>query len=198
MGKKFYISDWHYGHKRVLEYDRRPFHDVDQMGEELIRRWNGAVSGGDTVYMLGDMFWCTPAKAIPILKSLNGSIVLVRGNHDKIDNAGFKNQFADIVDYAEIHDSYKGIERNLVLCHYPIPCFKNHTHGWIHLYGHVHNSSEWNMVERWRDEISASYGKSHEMVNVGAMMPYVDYTPRTLDEIIDGYHQLKGGVNIDI
>lgn len=30
------------------------------------------------------------------------------------------------------------------------------------------------------------YGKECEMYNVGAMMPYMDYTPRTLDEIIGG------------
>lgn len=198
MSKKLYISDWHYGHKNVIGYDNRPFANVDQMNEELIHRWNSVVSDSDTVYVLGDMFWCTPAKAIPILKSLNGNIVLIKGNHDRIDNAGFRNQFTDIVDYAEIHDFYKGIERNIVLCHYPVPCFKNHTHGWIHLYGHVHNSEEWSMVERWGDELSASYGKTHEMVNVGAMMPYIDYAPRTLEEIVDGHHQFKGGIFVGI
>ena len=29
------------------------------------------------------------------------------------------------------------------------------------------------------------------MYNVGAMLPYMDYTPRTLDEIITGYNQWK-------
>lgn len=29
------------------------------------------------------------------------------------------------------------------------------------------------------------YGKPCLMYNVGAMMPWMDYTPRTLDEIID-------------
>jgi len=31
------------------------------------------------------------------------------------------------------------------------------------------------------------YDRQCEMYNVGAMMPYMDYTPRTLDEIIEGY-----------
>lgn len=35
------------------------------------------------------------------------------------------------------------------------------------------------------------YEKQCEMYNVGAMMPYMDYTPRTLDEIIEGYHFYK-------
>ena len=30
------------------------------------------------------------------------------------------------------------------------------------------------------------YGKQCQMFNVGAMMPYMDYTPRTIDEILKG------------
>jgi hypothetical protein len=33
------------------------------------------------------------------------------------------------------------------------------------------------------------------MYNVGAMIPYMDYTPRTLDEIIEGYKAMKGNNN---
>jgi hypothetical protein len=29
------------------------------------------------------------------------------------------------------------------------------------------------------------------MYNVGAMMSYMDYTPRTLDEIIAGYNKMR-------
>ena len=40
---------------------------------------------------------------------------------------------------------------------------------------------------------AADYGAPREnFINVGCMMPYMDYTPRTLDEIIEGdakYHE---------
>ena len=56
MSRKFYISDLHFGHKNILGFDNRPFVDIEQMNNELIRRWNSVVSDGDVVYVLGDMF----------------------------------------------------------------------------------------------------------------------------------------------
>ena len=79
--------------------------------------------------------------------------------------------------------------RDVVLCHYPIPCFKNHYQGWYHLYGHVHVSFESNMMENTRRQMEALYMKPSLMYNVGAMIPYMDYAPRTLDEIIAGYEK---------
>lgn len=76
--------------------------------------------------------------------------------------------------------------RKIVLCHYPIPCFKNHFYGWYHLYGHVHKSFEHEMMEHDKYLMQELYGKQCQMFNVGAMMPYMDYTPRTIDEILKG------------
>lgn len=183
MGKKFYISDWHYGHKNVLGFDNRPFTSIEQMNEELIRRWNSVVSDGDLVYILGDMFWCTPKTAAPIMERLNGQKILVKGNHDRWHDSKFDKLFVKIDEYMEIEDE----GRKVVLCHYPIPCFKNHFYGWIHLYGHVHNSFEWNMMEQQRFLMEELYDRQCNMINVGSMMPWMGYTPRTLDEILAGY-----------
>lgn len=192
MGKKFYISDWHYGHKNVLGFDNRPFTSIEQMNEELIRRWNSVVSAGDLVYILGDMFWCTPKIATPIMEQLNGQKILIKGNHDRWHDSKFDKLFVKIDEYMEIEDE----GRNVVLCHYPIPCFKNHFYGWIHLYGHVHNSFEWNMMEHQRFLMEELYDRQCDMINVGAMMPWIDYTPRTLDEIINGYGVYRKELNI--
>lgn len=180
VAKKFYISDWHYGHKNILAYDNRPFKSVEEMNKVLVDRWNNTVHPGDLVFVLGDMFWCTEECAIPILQSLNGTKILIAGNHDTYKKQAFRDQFAQIADYMEIKDR----ERNVVLFHYPIPCFKNHFNGWYHLYGHVHNSFESNMMEHDKMLQQELYGHQCNMFNVGAMMPWMDYTPRTLDEII--------------
>lgn len=187
MAKKFYISDWHFGHKNVLAFDNRPFKSIEEMNNELIRRWNDVVSDGDIVYILGDMFWCTPSKAAPIMDQLNGQKFLIKGNHDKWHDAKFDKKFVKIDEYMEVEDE----GRKVVLCHYPIPCFKNHFYGWIHLYGHVHNSFEWNMMEHQRFLMEELYDRQCNMINVGSMMPWIDYTPRTLDEIIEGYDKWK-------
>ena len=175
----FYIADWHYNHANILSYDNRPFKTVEEMDAALVERWNATVTSADTVYVLGDMFWGGETKAVPVLDSLNGKKILIKGNHDRCKNTEFRKRFDQISGYLEITDG----DRHVVLCHYPMPCFKNHFHGWYHLYGHVHNSFEANMMEHDRMLLEALYCRKCNMFNVGAMMPWMDYTPRTLDEI---------------
>lgn len=179
----YFISDLHFGHKNVLSFDNRPFRTIEEHDRALVSNWNRTVSDSDRVYLLGDVSWHNPQKTIEIVKSLNGEKHLIVGNHDKkaVKNSAFRSLFEEIKDYKELPlPDGKGI----ALCHYPIPCFNNHYHGWYHLYGHVHNSFEWNMMERVKYEMSELYDKPCLMFNVGAMVPYMDYTPRTLEEIL--------------
>ena len=187
MCKKFYLADWHYGHSNIIGFDNRPFINIDEMNDALVKRWNNAVSAGDLVFVLGDFFWIKSSDAIPVLNSLNGQKFLIKGNHDRCNDSKFLNKFVKVDDYMEVEDN----SRNVVLCHYPIPCFKNHFYGWYHLYGHVHSSFEYNMMENARYQMEALYEKQCNMYNCGVMMPWMDYTPRTLDEIVDGYNRFK-------
>lgn len=77
--KKFYIADWHYGHANILSYDNRQFKTIEEMNHTLVERWNSVVSPGDTVYVLGDMFWCPTVEAILVLDKLNGQKLLIKG-----------------------------------------------------------------------------------------------------------------------
>ena len=183
MGTIRYIADWHYSHEDIIAYDARPFLTAEEMNAELIRRWNAVVAPEDTTYVVGDMFWCGAEDALAVLDGLNGTKILVTGNHDDCSDEAFRSRFAAIDDYLEIEDG----GRKVVLCHYPIPCFKNHYQGWYHLYGHVHTAFEANMMEHVRRQMEALYIRPSHMYNVGAMVPYMDYTPRTLDEILAGY-----------
>lgn len=180
VNKKFYISDWHYGHENILSFDNRPFKNINEMNQTLVERWNSVVSPGDIVYVLGDMFWCKMDEAIPILNRLHGQKFLIKGNHDRCNDGRFIKKFVKVTEYLEVEDN----GRKVVLCHYPIPCFKNHYYGWIHLYGHVHNSFEHHMMEHDKFLMEELYGHPCQMYNVGSMMPYINYTPRTLDEIL--------------
>lgn len=45
---------------------------------------------------------------------------------------------------------------------------------------------EHEMMEHDKYLMQELYGKQCQMFNVGAMMPYMDYTPRTIDEILKG------------
>ncbi len=183
MGKTFYISDLHFGHINCLTYDNRPFRNIEEHDNELIRRWNETVGVDDEVWILGDISWYNATKTVEIFNRLNGIKHLCVGNHDKkmLKNKDIRDLFIEIVDYKEIRLNDK---IGVVLCHYPIPCYNHHYHGWYHLYGHVHNSFEWNMMNRVQHDMKTLYGKDSHMYNVGCMIDYMDYTPRTLEDII--------------
>lgn len=185
MGKTFFISDLHFGHKNVLAYDNRQFPSVEAHDEALIEKWNSAVGIDDDVWILGDISWYPAMKTIDIFKRLNGIKHLCAGNHDKklLRNEQVRALFVEIVDYKEIQYDDVGI----VLCHYPIPCYNHHFNNWIHLYGHVHNSFEWNIMKQVQYEMRELYQKPCRMYNVGCMIPGMDYTPRTLKEITDTF-----------
>lgn len=93
----------------------------------------------------------------------------------------------EVIPYKEIKENGKKI----VLCHYPIPCFNGHFRGDYHLYGHVHVSFEANMMEHIKYEMEELYLKPCNMYNVGCMMPWMNYAPQTLDEIINNYQRIK-------
>lgn len=178
-----FVSDLHFGHKNVLTYDKRPFASIEEHDKRLIDRWNERVSQDDTVWILGDVSWYTSSRTICILDQLSGHKCLIKGNHDGriLKDPNARKRFEEILDYKELtlDDG-----RRVILCHYPIPCFRDHFYGAYHLYGHVHNSFEYNMMEKVKNEMQHVYQKPCNMYNVGCMMPYMDYSPRTLNEII--------------
>ena len=184
----YFISDLHFGHKNILTYDNRPFKTIEEHDKALIENWNNVVSCDDEVYILGDISWHNATKTIEIVKSLNGIKHLIVGNHDKnlIKNKEFNSLFAEITNYKEL---YLSNSKGIVLCHYPIPCFNHHYYGWYHLYGHVHNSFEWNTMERVKYEMTELYDKPCLMFNVGAMLDYMNFTPRTLSYILNIYNK---------
>lgn len=74
-------SDLHFWHFNVIKYCDRPFKDVTEMNEMLIKSWNENVNPGDRVICLGD--FSLAARAVEtIVPRLNGDIELILGNHD--------------------------------------------------------------------------------------------------------------------
>lgn len=114
MIKAFY-SDPHYGHKNICMLSGRPFHSVDEMNQELIKRYNEIIGVDDTVLWCGDAFFCTVEKAQRIMASLNGHKILVLGNHDR-GHGSMLNQGFDLV----MDECFLNIaERTCRVKHYP-------------------------------------------------------------------------------
>lgn len=188
----FYISDTHFGCQNKYE-NRTLKHD------KLIKEnWNQVVHNNDIVYILGDIgregnnkdneYLCE------IISTLKGNKVLIQGNHEKLKDNRLRQLFVEITPYKEIVDNYNGINCSLALSHYPILFWNNQHKGWTHLYGHVHMSDEWEVYKQclakvndfFKDKTLKGYTDCPLVVayNVGAMLPYMSYAPRTLKEII--------------
>lgn len=172
----YYTADLHLGHKNIIQYENRPYQDVEEMDTALIANWNSVVNNEDEVYVLGDFCFKGATKAIEYLEQLNGRICLIRGNHDHFMSQdsfieylySIDDKLICLWDYAHVTDG----PHNLVLCHYPILHWEGKEQGWYHLYGHVHS---------YRD-CSAMGDHSYNVgVDVRGLKPV------TLDELIAGY-----------
>ena len=181
----YFISDLHFGHFNIIRYDNRPFNSVDEMDKVLIDNWNSVVSDNDTVYILGDISWHNEEKTVQIFQRLKGKKILIKGNHDKVARgSNIYKCFDGVYDYYELCLDKKN---KVVMSHYPIPFWNGQFRDTIHLYGHVHNSHQWNIMENWMNELRQLQDIPMRAYNVGCMMKWMNYTPRTLDEIIEGY-----------
>jgi len=192
----YYISDLHFEHSNCIGFDNRPFLNVKEMGEEIIKRWNSRVKPGDAVYILGDFCWSRdPKDWMYYLNRLNGQKFLIKGNHDIRMPKDLKKKFAQICDYKEITD--KG--RRIIMSHYPIITYRSSYNDNVYMfYGHVHNKTK--EAQLITDIVNTIHNKPEEywqgpvrncaqLCNVGCMLDYMDYTPRTADEILkaNGY-----------
>ena len=185
--KNLYIADLHFGHEAIIPLDRRPFASAPAMDAELVRRWNAAVAPGDTVYILGD--FCPGAEDawLNVLAQLRGSKVLLRGNHDpETMSRALRAQFLDVRDILTVRDG----PYDVVLCHYPLLfCPDDREPETVMLCGHVHLTPQNEHLETWRAQLrrrrtNGGRGSCGNIINVGCMLPYMDYTPRTLEEIL--------------
>lgn len=203
----YYISDLHLFHKNVTragkDFDDRPFDNLEEMHSIVKDKWNAKVTNGDTVYILGDLAMRgTQEDLIAFVSTLKGHKVMVKGNHDVIKDLRYKQLFDEICDYKEISDTLDGKNVKLVLCHYPILMWKDQHRGSILLYGHVHNSiEEYYFKKCLRDMNNEDFFNRRDVeevlraYNVGCMMPYMDYEPRSLTEIATRYERFENSVS---
>jgi calcineurin-like phosphoesterase family protein len=135
--KYYFTSDTHFSHANIIKYCNRPFKNTVEMNDTIINNWNAVVSPDDIVYHLGDFtFGKEDYMLTSVLKRLNGYIILIKGNHDRL---AWKNRDK----FYASSDSYREIEVNgqeITLCHYAMRVWnKSHRGAW-HLYGHSHGT----------------------------------------------------------
>ncbi len=142
MQNIYFTSDHHFGHKNIIKFSERPFADIDEMDETMVKKWNEKVGPDDEVYHLGDVGLCSSGKLRKILDQLHGKIYLINGNHEKSAQA-CHSRFEWIKDYFELtikDEEFERGEQLIVLFHYAIKEWNASHWGTYHLYGHSHGS----------------------------------------------------------
>lgn len=138
--KIFFTSDTHFQHTNIIKYCNRPFKDVEENDEEIIRRWNEKVPKDGIVFHLGDVAFGNPDKVDSILERLNGTIYLVIGNHDwRRIVSQHEWRFEKMTQQINM----KIGKRHIILNHCPLLCFSGAWRGedaTYQLFGHVHTS----------------------------------------------------------
>lgn len=136
--KTFIIADTHFGHPNIIKFLRkdgsllRDFPSITEHDEHLIQCWNRTVSPNDKVYHLGDVGFTNHTKLTAILNRLNGTKVLIKGNHDNFKMSQYAQHFKDVRAY-HILDKF-------ILSH--IPIHPESLSRWrANIHGHVHDNS---------------------------------------------------------
>jgi calcineurin-like phosphoesterase family protein len=159
----------------------------------ILNRWNSKITNGDTVYILGDIALKGRNDAlIAMVAQLKGKKVLIKGNHDDIKDYRYAQLFHEICERKELSETFEGKSYKLVLDHFPILMWSGQHKGTILLYGHTHATAEEDFFQDCIRQMNESEelslrrqgGKHIRAFNVGAMMPYINYEPRTLKEIL--------------
>lgn len=150
--KIWVISDTHFCHRRILEYEaeNRPFKDRDEMNEALIQRWNEKVGKEDLVLHLGDFSFGNKHRIKDIVARLNGRIWLLLGNHDREQHYNWQE-----LGFERVIKCPYLLDNKFVFSHEPLETIPD---GLVNIYGHVHGSKYFNTkddnrlcacVERW-------------------------------------------------
>lgn len=157
----FFTSDWHLGHNHVINFSKRPYANLEEMTWSLVTNFNKLVPIDGITYFLGDITFLGSEKSKEIITLLNGTKVLILGNHDKGVEASYNSGFDMVLHSAKIMVANEPV----TMSHCPLPglyredtskmhrqvegelwhgesrykeyCVPNE--GQFHLHGHIHS-----------------------------------------------------------
>lgn len=159
--KIYFIADTHFGHEAMLHYENRPFKDLKEMEEVLIRNWNETVDPEDTVFMLGDFAFGNKEEVTRLCHALNGKKTLVLGNHDTETPEWYRSCGFDEASAWPII-----IEGFWILSHEPL--YINTNMPYANIYGHIHGNPSY---------------KDYSKQSFCACVERTGYRPVSFDEI---------------
>lgn len=114
------------------------------MNQAIVERWNAIVQPDDIVYILGDIMLNDNDKGIKLLKSLNGELYIILGNHDTATREALYKE-CENVKRVGLAGKLKYRGYHFFLTHYP--CITGHLaqeslkQMTLNLYGHTHQQT---------------------------------------------------------
>ena len=174
MNNTYFISDTHFGHKKLAEKftDRdgtkaRPFESVEKMDNTMVEIWNRIVNTNDKVIHLGDIVM--NSGNLDVLYRVKGEKELILGNHDSTNMSEYLKHFKKIMAYKTLVTK-SGIK--ILLSHIPVHC--DAFPRWdINVTGHLHNK----------------HINDSRYINI--CVEQTNYSPITLDTILNMWEEKK-------
>jgi len=136
----FYTADEHYNHANIIKFCNRPFSNVREMNETLIKNHNEVVGESDIVVHVGDFSMGSRGWTMErVFKQLKGTHIFIRGSHDRWLGKSPKSegnfQFVGYI----YEKTFKDEGILIVACHYAMRTWRrSHWNSW-HVYGHSHS-----------------------------------------------------------
>jgi calcineurin-like phosphoesterase family protein len=171
--RTFCVADTHFNHARIIEFGR-PFKDMEEHNETIIRNWNSVVLPDDKVLMLGDCVF-GGGEGFKIFGRLNGRKSLVLGNHDQKKRPYYENYFEKVEAYLEQRMS----DGTFLFSHMPVHPSQMEKRYAVNVHGHVHANTL--MIEN-SDALGTMF-PDDRYYNVS--LENINYTPILLDKIRD-------------
>lgn len=125
----FFFSDPHFYHANIIKFGR-PFSDVNEMNERIVKNWNETVTPEDKVWVLGDCVFAGKEN-LKIFERLNGRKFLVLGNHD----SGRKDLY---LQYFNKIEGAVDLGNGVLLTHIPVHPLCLGKRFWLNIHGHTH------------------------------------------------------------
>jgi len=134
---RFFTADWHFFHRKIIEYCNRPFKSEKHMRNTIINNFNDVVRKEDQTFVLGDAAMLGGSQWERLkgtIGKLNGTKHLIYGNHDE-----FRWQRYIDVGFTTVHSALWLDEDNLhiVMAHDP-SVYCTLKPGTVFLHGHIH------------------------------------------------------------
>ena len=123
----YFISDTHFSHERILEFERWEFLSIEEHDQYIISKLS-KLTKNDTLYHLGD-FGYPSDSLLADWSKLKCKKIIILGNHDK--RKSVLQPYFDEISAVPIF--YK---ERILLSHHPLPVTK----GTLNVHGHLHGA----------------------------------------------------------